>query len=85
VINLPRGTCYGRGRCHDLKGDRKNNAMLRPCVGISLPCPLLAINGEMGTTKPQFALALISFGCSQPTETQLTGDSELTAKVRAIY
>ncbi len=35
-------------------------------------------------TKPQFALALLaaallSFGCSQPTETQLTSDSELTA------
>ena len=36
-------------------------------------------------TKPQFALALVavallSFGCSQPTETQLTSDSELTAE-----
>ena len=41
-------------------------------------------------TKPQFALALVaaallSFGCSQPTETQLTSDSELTAEeARAI-
>ncbi len=39
---------------------------------------------KMGMTKPQFALALLaaamlSFGCSQPTETQLTSDSELTA------